>query len=68
MYQNVLDMVFFCTGGLTMRKPYITSSNYIMKMSNYKKGEWSQIWDELYENFIKSNKKKLYKFRYHFRL
>jgi deoxyribodipyrimidine photolyase-like uncharacterized protein len=28
-------MVFFNSGGITMRKPYISSSNYIMKMSNY---------------------------------
>jgi len=36
MYQNVFDMVFCCTGGRTMRKPYISSSSYILKMSNYK--------------------------------
>ena len=30
------DMVFFCTGGMTMRKPYATSSNYVLKMSSYK--------------------------------
>lgn len=35
MYQNVYDMVFFTTGGLTMRRPYASSSNYIIKMSNY---------------------------------
>ena len=35
MHQNVYDMVFFNSGGITMRKPYISSSNYIMKMSNY---------------------------------
>jgi deoxyribodipyrimidine photolyase-related protein len=66
MQQNVRDMVFFVTGGLTMRKPYITSSNYILKMSNYKKGEWSEKWNELYHNFLKKNKKKLWKFRYSF--
>jgi deoxyribodipyrimidine photolyase-related protein len=66
MQQNVRDMVFFVTGGLTMRKPYITSSNYILKMSNYKKGEWSEKWNQLYHNFLKKNKKKLWKFRYSF--
>jgi deoxyribodipyrimidine photolyase-related protein len=66
MHQNVLDMVFFVTGGKTMRKPYISSSNYILKMSNYKKGEWSEEWDRLYNKFIKKNKKKLWKFRYSF--
>lgn len=68
MHQNVLDMVFFVTGGLTMRRPYISSSNYIIQMSSYKKEEWSEKWDELYHNFIKKHKKKLYKFRYFIRL
>ena len=66
MHQNVLDMVFFVSGGETMRKPYISSSNYVLKMSNYKKGEWSEIWTEKYYNFMKKNKKKLWKYRYHF--
>jgi deoxyribodipyrimidine photolyase-related protein len=68
MNQNVLDMVFFVTGGLTMRRPYISSSNYIIQMSSYKKGEWSEKWDELYHSFIKKHNKKLYKFRYFIRL
>jgi len=66
MHQNVLDMVFFVSGGATMRRPYSSSSNYIMKMSNHKKGEWNKIWDIKYENFINKNKKKLWKFRYYF--
>jgi deoxyribodipyrimidine photolyase-related protein len=33
-----------------MMKPYISSSNYILKMSNYKKDEWSNIIDDLYHN------------------
>lgn len=66
MYQNVYDMVFFVTGGETMRKPYASSSNYILKMSNYKKDKWCDVWDDLYLNFMKKNKKKLWKFRYHF--
>jgi deoxyribodipyrimidine photolyase-related protein len=66
MHQNVLDMVFFVTGGTTMRKPYATSSNYVLKMSDYKKGEWSEEWNELYNKFMIRNKKKLWKFRYHF--
>lgn len=66
MCQNVLDMVFFVTGGVTMRKPYATSSNYVLKMSSYKKDDWADKWDELYVDFMKRNKKKLWKFRYHF--
>lgn len=66
MCQNVFDMVFFVTGGVTMRRPYASSSNYVLKMSNYKKGEWSEEWDKLYNDFLLKNKKKLWKFRYHF--
>jgi deoxyribodipyrimidine photolyase-related protein len=67
MHQNVYEMVFFVTGGQTMTRPYISSSNYILKMSNYnKKTEWSTKWDDLYHHFIKKNKTKLYKFRYYF--
>ena len=67
MHQNVLDMVFCVSGGETMRKPYISKSTYILKMSNYSKGEWSKKWDEKYIEFCKKNKKKLLsKFKYHF--
>lgn len=66
MSQNVLDMVFFVTGGKTMRKPYISSSNYIIKMSNYKKGEWSEEWDKMYRKFMEDRLDKLWKFRYSF--
>ena len=66
MYQNVLDMVFFVSGGATMRKPYASSSNYILKMSDYKPGEWSEKWNEYYQKFMKKNKEKLWKYRYHF--
>ena len=67
MHQNVYDMVFFVSGGATMRRPYASSSNYILKMSNYKKGEWSEEWDNLYNTFLKNKKNKLWKFRYYFR-
>jgi deoxyribodipyrimidine photolyase-related protein len=67
MHQNVLDMVFCVSGGQTMRKPYISSSSYVLKMSNYKKGEWSDKWDDLYKSYLKKHKKKLLKdFKYYF--
>lgn len=66
MCQNVLEMVFCSSGGETMRKPYISSSNYILKMSHYKKGEWSEEWDKTFRHFCIKNKKKLWKFRYFF--
>ena len=68
MCQNVLGMAFFADGGKTMRRPYISSSNYILKMSNYKKGEWSGVWDEMYRNFVKKHKNKLKKYKYYVRI
>lgn len=67
MYQNVYDMVFFVTYGKTTRRPYISSSAYILKMSNYKKENWCHIWDKKYYKYIKKNQKKLYKYRYFIR-
>ena len=49
-----------------MRKPYISSSNYVLKMSNYDKGKWASKWDKLYYDFQKNHKDELWKFRYHF--
>ncbi|NNK19408.1 MAG: cryptochrome/photolyase family protein, partial [Maribacter sp.] len=39
-------------GGLMSTKPYISGSNYLMKMSNYKKGAWQEIWDGLFWRFM----------------
>jgi deoxyribodipyrimidine photolyase-related protein len=33
-------------------KPYISGSNYLMKMSDYKKGDWQLIWDGLFWRFM----------------
>ncbi len=52
MVPNVYGMSQFADGGLFATKPYISSSNYILKMSNYKKGDWQQIWDGLFWRFI----------------
>jgi deoxyribodipyrimidine photolyase-related protein len=65
MCQNVLGMAFFADGGKTMRRPYISSSNYILKMSNYQKGDWCEKWDKLYHTFVKKNKIKLIKYAYY---
>jgi deoxyribodipyrimidine photolyase-related protein len=52
MVPNVYGMSQFADGGLMSTKPYISSSNYILKMSNYKKGAWCKIWDALFWNFM----------------
>ena len=52
MVPNVYGMSQFADGGLMSTKPYISSSNYIIKMSDYKKGSWSDIWDGLFWSFM----------------
>ncbi|MFM9910605.1 MAG: cryptochrome/photolyase family protein [Chitinophagaceae bacterium] len=52
MVPNVYGMSQFADGGLMSTKPYISGSNYILKMSNYKKGSWCQIWDGLFWRFM----------------
>ena len=44
-----------------MTKPYICSSNYILKMSNYKKGDWCETINDLYYKLLKNNKEKFKK-------
>ena len=57
MVPNVYGMSQFSDGGIFSTKPYISSSNYIKKMSDYKHGEWCDIWDGLFWKFIKDNEK-----------
>ncbi|NND33417.1 MAG: cryptochrome/photolyase family protein [Saprospiraceae bacterium] len=52
MVPNVYGMSQYADGGLLATKPYISGSNYLMKMSNYKKGEWQEVWDGLFWHFI----------------
>ena len=52
MVPNVYGMSQFADGGLMSTKPYISGSNYIIKMSNYKKEAWCDIWDALFWRFM----------------
>jgi deoxyribodipyrimidine photolyase-related protein len=52
MVPNVYGMSQYADGGMITTKPYISGSAYILKMSNFKKGDWCPIWDALYWNFI----------------
>jgi deoxyribodipyrimidine photolyase-related protein len=55
MGPNIYGMGQFSDGGVFATKPYISGSNYIIKMSDYKKDEWCEIWDGLYWRFIGKN-------------
>lgn len=57
MVPNVYGMSQFADGGLMATKPYISGSNYLMKMSDYKKGEWQAIWDGLFWRFMHKQRK-----------
>lgn len=52
MVPNVYGMTQFADGGLMTTKPYISGSNYLMKMSDYAKGAWQEIWDGLFWRFM----------------
>jgi deoxyribodipyrimidine photolyase-related protein len=52
MVPNVYGMSQFADGGIMATKPYISGSNYIMKMSDFDKGDWQGIWDALFWRFI----------------
>ena len=52
MVPNVYGMTQFADGGLMTTKPYISGSNYLMKMSDYDKGDWQATWDGLFWRFM----------------
>ncbi len=52
MVPNVYGMSQFADGGWLCTKPYISSSNYIRKMSDFPAGPWCAIWDGLFWRFI----------------
>lgn len=58
MDSNIWIMGYFTTK--FMKKPYISTENYIIKMSNYRKKPCN-IWKALYYNFLFKNKDKLVK-------
>ena len=55
MVPNVYGMGTFADGGIFATKPYSCGSNYILKMSNYKRGNWCEIVDGLYWKFMSDN-------------
>jgi deoxyribodipyrimidine photolyase-related protein len=57
MVPNVFGMATYSDGGLMSTKPYTCGSNYLLKMSNYKRGDWCDTVDGLYWRFIEKNRK-----------
>jgi len=56
MVPNVYGMSQYSDRGGIVSKPYISGANYILKMSDYPKGDWVDIWDGLYWRFLSKHK------------
>jgi len=56
MTPNVYGMGLFSDGGIFATKPYLCGSNYILKMMDFKRGEWCEVMDGLYWRFINKNR------------
>ena len=52
MVPNIYGMSQYADGGGMTTKPYISGSAYVLKMSDFPKGEWCGVWDALYWRFI----------------
>ena len=78
MIQNVYSMGMWTDGGLTMRKPYISTALYVINMSNYKapkkneikEGEedWTEVWKSLFYAKLKKHRHIFEKTPYVFQL
>ena len=60
MVPNVYGMSQFADGGLMATKPYISSSNYVLKMSDFPGGKqaqsWRAVWDGLFWRFMQQHR------------
>lgn len=52
MVPNVFGMSQFADGGTFTTKPYLSGSNYILKMSDEPPGAWTETWDALFWTFV----------------
>jgi deoxyribodipyrimidine photolyase-related protein len=52
MVPNVYGMGLYADGGSIVTKPYLSSSNYVLKMSDFERGPWCDVWDGLFWRFI----------------
>ena len=57
MVPNVYGMGSYADGGIFSTKPYICGSSYMIRMSNYSKGDWCDTVDGLYWQFVENNLK-----------
>lgn len=60
---NVYCMASYSDGGKFVSKPYISTSRYILNMSNYENNndKWIEKWNALFWKFLKKHKNKIKK-------
>ena len=56
MVPNVYAMSQFAAGEAITTKPYVSGSNYLRKMSDLRRGDWSEDWDALYWTFVRDHR------------
>ncbi len=61
MVPNVYGMSQNADGGKITTKPYMSGSSYVLRMSNFKRGAWCEIWDALYWRFIDLHRERFLK-------
>ena len=49
---NVYGLSQYADGGKMTAAPFLTNSRYLLKVSDYPKGEWCAVWDGLYWRFL----------------
>ena len=59
MAPNVFGMGLTSEGGIFTTKPYICGSNYVMKMGDFKRGEWCDVMDGLLWRFVANHEQTL---------
>lgn len=59
MVPNVFGMGLTSEGGIFTTKPYICGSNYVMKMGDFKRGDWCDVMDGLLWRFVAHHEKTL---------
>jgi deoxyribodipyrimidine photolyase-related protein len=52
MVFNCYSMGSWGDAGVAMRKPYISSANYLQQMTNLRTGDWVAEWNRLYWTFM----------------
>lgn len=56
MVPNVYGMALHADGGRMTTKPYLSGSNYLLKMGDFRRGDWCATWDALYWSFIERHR------------